>query len=131
MGPQLEQNLRRAMLISGGDFTVFVSRPISAVLLGLAVTLILVLMPPAVLRARKEVLVEKRRQCRTRSRDAPSGPRRALCLEGGEHRRRGSQEQANLGHDRDEARPLHDPPPGVRPWGRRRGPPPTLALRTS
>jgi putative tricarboxylic transport membrane protein len=59
LGPQLEENLRRAMLISGGDFTVFVTRPISAVLLGVAVTLILILVSPAVLRVRKEVLVQK------------------------------------------------------------------------
>ncbi len=34
LGPQLEENFRRAMLIADGDFTVFLSRPISAAILG-------------------------------------------------------------------------------------------------
>lgn len=33
LGPLLEQNLRRALLLSGGDYMVFFERPISAVLL--------------------------------------------------------------------------------------------------
>ncbi len=37
LGPLLEQEFRRAMAISGGDPTVFVTRPIAAGLLGLAV----------------------------------------------------------------------------------------------
>ncbi len=56
LGPMLEENLRRAMLISGGDYSVFVTRPISALLLGVAVALILILASPAVLRMRKEGL---------------------------------------------------------------------------
>ncbi|KPU94526.1 hypothetical protein APR50_14735 [Variovorax paradoxus] len=35
LGPMLEENFRRAMLISRGSFGVFVNRPISATLLGL------------------------------------------------------------------------------------------------
>ena len=35
LGPMLEENFRRALLISRGSFGVFVSRPISATLLGL------------------------------------------------------------------------------------------------
>jgi TctA family transporter len=58
LGPQLEENFRRAMLLSSGDFTVFVSRPISAVLLGTVVVLLLALASPAVFRKRKEALVE-------------------------------------------------------------------------
>ncbi|MCW0210832.1 MAG: tripartite tricarboxylate transporter permease, partial [Achromobacter sp.] len=34
LGPMLEENFRRAMLLSRGSFDVFVSRPISATLLG-------------------------------------------------------------------------------------------------
>ena len=34
LGPLMEENLRRAMLIARGDATVFLTRPISAVLLG-------------------------------------------------------------------------------------------------
>jgi putative tricarboxylic transport membrane protein len=41
LGPLLEQNLRRSLLISGGSFVVFVTRPISAVLLGVALILLL------------------------------------------------------------------------------------------
>ena len=35
LGPMLEENFRRAMLISRGKFDVFVNRPISATLLGI------------------------------------------------------------------------------------------------
>ena len=56
LGPQLEENLRRAMLLSGGDFSVFVTRPISAVLLGAVVVILLVLLSPAVLRKRVEIV---------------------------------------------------------------------------
>ena len=35
LGPMLEENFRRAMLISRGSFAPFVTRPISAVLVGL------------------------------------------------------------------------------------------------
>jgi putative tricarboxylic transport membrane protein len=41
LGPMLEEYFRRAMLLSRGSFGVFVSRPISATLLGLVATLIL------------------------------------------------------------------------------------------
>jgi TctA family transporter len=58
LGPQLEENFRRAMLLSDGDFTVFVQRPISAVLLGIAALLILLLLSPTVFRKRKEALAE-------------------------------------------------------------------------
>ena len=46
LGPLLEENFRRAMLLSGGDFGVFVRRPVSAtLLLGAAALLVLVLAP--------------------------------------------------------------------------------------
>jgi putative tricarboxylic transport membrane protein len=35
LGPMLEENFRRALLISGGGFEIFVTRPISATLIGL------------------------------------------------------------------------------------------------
>ncbi len=34
LGPMLEENFRRAMLLSRGSFDVFITRPISATLLG-------------------------------------------------------------------------------------------------
>ena len=41
LGPLMEENLRRAMLLSRGDPMVFVQRPISAVMLGVCVLLLL------------------------------------------------------------------------------------------
>ena len=43
LGPMLEEHLRRAMIIARGDPLVFLQRPISAVLLGLAATLMVAL----------------------------------------------------------------------------------------
>jgi putative tricarboxylic transport membrane protein len=42
LGPKVEENFRRAMLISRGDLAVFVERPISAFVIGLCVLLIVV-----------------------------------------------------------------------------------------
>ena len=58
LGPQLEENFRRALLLSDGDFMVFLQRPISATLLGVAALLIQVLLSPAGLRKRSEALAE-------------------------------------------------------------------------
>ena len=41
LGPLLEENFRRSLLLTGGDLTVFVSRPVSGAFL--AVSLVLVL----------------------------------------------------------------------------------------
>ncbi|PKL07049.1 MAG: hypothetical protein CVV53_01345, partial [Spirochaetae bacterium HGW-Spirochaetae-9] len=40
LGPLFEENFRRAMLLNGGDFTVFATRPISATLLACTVLLL-------------------------------------------------------------------------------------------
>ena len=53
LGPMLEENLRRAMLLSRGDPIVFVTRPISATLLAVAAILLLLLISPK-LRAKRE-----------------------------------------------------------------------------
>ena len=53
LGPMMEENFRRAMMLSHGDPTTFVTRPISAGLLALAVALLVILIVPAV-RARRE-----------------------------------------------------------------------------
>ncbi|MCC6203742.1 MAG: tripartite tricarboxylate transporter permease [Hyphomicrobiales bacterium] len=58
LGPMLEEYLRRAMLLSRGDPMIFLTRPISAVLLGLAAIAILMLVIPAVRAGREEALVE-------------------------------------------------------------------------
>lgn len=41
LGPMLEENFRRSMLLSRGSFEVFVNRPISGTLLGLIAVFIL------------------------------------------------------------------------------------------
>jgi putative tricarboxylic transport membrane protein len=41
MGPLLEQNLRQSLLISGGSFAIFITRPISCVTLAIALLLLL------------------------------------------------------------------------------------------
>jgi len=59
LGPLLEENLRRAMIISRGDPTVFVTRPISATLLGLAVLVLIVVFLPSIRAKREEVFQEE------------------------------------------------------------------------
>jgi putative tricarboxylic transport membrane protein len=58
LGPLMEENLRRAMLIARGDATVFFTRPISAVLLTTAIILLVVAALPKIRRRRDEVFVE-------------------------------------------------------------------------
>src|SRR5215216_3316491 len=56
LGPLMEENLRRAMLIARGDVTVFFTRPISGGLLLLsAILLVLAALP--MIRKKREVLV--------------------------------------------------------------------------
>jgi TctA family transporter len=56
LGPLMEEYLRRAMLISRGDPMVFVRRPISATLLGLAVLAMCAVLLPAFGKTREEAL---------------------------------------------------------------------------
>src|ERR1700680_857482 len=58
LGPLMEENLRRAMLIARGDATVFFTRPISAVVLTTAIILLIVAALPKIRRRRDEVFVE-------------------------------------------------------------------------
>jgi putative tricarboxylic transport membrane protein len=55
LGPMLEENFRRAMLIASGDLMVFIERPISAVLLACSALLLLALLVPE-LRRKREAL---------------------------------------------------------------------------
>src|SRR5690606_9738682 len=48
LGPLMEENLRRALLISRGDPTVFVTRPISAAFLIVTVIFVAIMLLPAV-----------------------------------------------------------------------------------
>jgi TctA family transporter len=41
LGPMLEENMRRSLLLSRGDFATFIERPISAAFLGLAAILLI------------------------------------------------------------------------------------------
>ncbi|MGB3338478.1 MAG: tripartite tricarboxylate transporter permease, partial [Devosia sp.] len=59
LGPMLEEHLRRAMIISRGDPMIFVTRPISATLLALAVIAVVVAVLPSIRKKRKEVFVEE------------------------------------------------------------------------
>jgi putative tricarboxylic transport membrane protein len=58
LGPLLEDHLRRALIISRGDLTIFVERPVSAVLLALAAIALAIAVLPAIRRKREEVFVE-------------------------------------------------------------------------
>ncbi|MGE0332904.1 MAG: tripartite tricarboxylate transporter permease [Ramlibacter sp.] len=59
LGPMMEENLRRALLLSRGDWSVFVTRPLSAGLLGAAVLLLVIVLLPAVKNKREDVFHEE------------------------------------------------------------------------
>jgi TctA family transporter len=59
LGPMLEENLRRAMIISRGDPTVFLTRPISAGLVITAVLVLIVVLMPGVAKKREEVFIDE------------------------------------------------------------------------
>ncbi|MBN9426680.1 MAG: tripartite tricarboxylate transporter permease [Burkholderiales bacterium] len=54
LGKLLEEYLRRAMTISRGDWSVFITRPLSATLLGIAVVLLIIVFLPAIAKKREE-----------------------------------------------------------------------------
>ena len=58
LGPMMEENFRRALLISRGDFTVFVTRPISLGLLLAAAALIVMVALPSI-KAKREVAFQE------------------------------------------------------------------------
>jgi putative tricarboxylic transport membrane protein len=58
LGPLMEENLRRAMLISRGDPSVFFTRPISAGFLIATALLLVVMLLPMVRKKREQVLEE-------------------------------------------------------------------------
>src|SRR3954447_6485019 len=55
LGPMMEENLRRSMLMSGGDPSVFVTRPLSVAFLVATVLILIVMVAPAVRERRKEI----------------------------------------------------------------------------
>ena len=58
LGPLMEENLRRAMLISRGDPSVFFTRPISLGMLLVAFALLLMVVAPQIRKKRAEVITE-------------------------------------------------------------------------
>ena len=58
LGPLMEENLRRAMVLARGDATVFVTRPISAGLIAVATALLVIALLPMIRKRRDEVFVE-------------------------------------------------------------------------
>ena len=59
LGPMMEENLRRTLLLSRGDASVFVTRPLSACLLVAAFVLVTVVMLPTIKKKREEAFVEE------------------------------------------------------------------------
>jgi putative tricarboxylic transport membrane protein len=58
LGPLMEENLRRSLVISRGDPMVFIERPISAVLLAITVAVIALIILPQFRKAREEAFQE-------------------------------------------------------------------------
>ncbi|KLK94657.1 hypothetical protein AA309_02430 [Microvirga vignae] len=58
LGPMIEENFRRAMVLSKGDFAIFIHRPISAVLLAVTAILIIAVALPAIRNKREEAFQE-------------------------------------------------------------------------
>jgi TctA family transporter len=58
LGPLMEENLRRALLISRGDPSIFFTRPISAGMLIVSGFLLILVLLPFIRKKREEVLTE-------------------------------------------------------------------------
>jgi putative tricarboxylic transport membrane protein len=58
LGRLMEENLRRALIISRGDLMTFLDRPISAALLAVAALLLALALLPSIRKGRDEVFVE-------------------------------------------------------------------------
>jgi putative tricarboxylic transport membrane protein len=59
LGPLMEENLRRALLLSRGDPTVFFTRPLSLTLLVVAGALLVIVALPMVKKKRLEAFQEE------------------------------------------------------------------------
>jgi TctA family transporter len=58
LGPAIEENVRRAMVLSRGDATVFLTSPLSAALLAAAAIAVVLIMLPTIRTRREEALQE-------------------------------------------------------------------------
>jgi putative tricarboxylic transport membrane protein len=59
LGPMMEENLRRALLLSRGDPMVFVTRPISLTLLIISAILLVIVASPSIAKKREEAFAEE------------------------------------------------------------------------
>ena len=59
LGPMMEENLRRALLLSRGDWSTFLTRPLSAGLLIAAALMVLVVSLPSIKRSREKAFQEE------------------------------------------------------------------------
>lgn len=59
LGPMMEENLRRALLLSRGDPTILISRPISGTMIVLAALALLVVLLPAIRKKREEAFIDE------------------------------------------------------------------------
>jgi TctA family transporter len=59
LGPMMEENFRRALLLSRGDYEVFVTRPLSGCLLAASLFLVFIVMIPSFKKTREEAFVEE------------------------------------------------------------------------
>jgi len=59
LGPMMEENFRRALLLSRGNFSVFVTRPLSLGLLIAAAALVLIMAMPTIKNKREEAFQEE------------------------------------------------------------------------
>jgi putative tricarboxylic transport membrane protein len=59
LGPMMEEYLRRALLLSRGDFSVLVTRPISATMLAIAAIALIVVFMPSIRKKREEAFHEE------------------------------------------------------------------------
>jgi putative tricarboxylic transport membrane protein len=59
LGPMLENNLRKSLILSHGDFTIFVERPISAVCIILAAAALVGPLLPGLARRRARIAADQ------------------------------------------------------------------------
>ena len=59
LGPMMEENFRRALLLSRGNYSTFIDRPLSASLLVVALVLVIIVALPSIKKKRKETFVEE------------------------------------------------------------------------
>lgn len=59
LGPMMEENFRRALLLSRGNYSTFIDRPLSASLLAVALVLVIIVALPSIKKKRQETFTEE------------------------------------------------------------------------